>query len=401
MKKYILILASFFLTGATAFATTSTTTADEINHSNRFNRGYGNSFIFIEQGIEFAVFPDGQFDFNVTNYGPDFGAYADFGGVSISFNSGYSYDAYVQYDDYGAVVQIENIPIYYDHYGRITRAGDVRIRYNNFGRISRVGGLFVHYNRYNSFDYCSGYINVYNRRYVYRPWHTYYAIPRIDFCIVYARPYRQYYRPYRHTYYRPYRNNARPRYDRSYNAGRRNAVAQNTSRRSDRYRQDSRPRRGDAVVQTRPSTSSRGDRVGRTDKTRPTTVQRGRPATSSRNNKVGRTDKGKPTVHRGRPAVTSSKGGRNEKAKPRTQRTRPTVSRSGSQNKRVTQSTRPNTQRKRVSTQNRPSSKKVTQRSQKRSTPSVNQRSRSNVNKSRASRSSSKKTRSATSRRRS
>ena len=165
MKNILLILAAFLLTGGPALAETTATTKTVDNFSRNY-RGYGNSFIFVEQGIEFAVFPDGQFDFNVNNYGPNFEAHASFGNVSISYNTGYSYDAYVQYDDYGAVIQIENIPIYYDYYGRIIRAGNVQISYNSFGRIYSVGGLFVHYNRYNRFSHCSGYINVYNRHYV-------------------------------------------------------------------------------------------------------------------------------------------------------------------------------------------------------------------------------------------
>ena len=184
MKKILLILAGFLLVGGSAFAATATT-ATTTDHLNRYYRGYGNSFIFEEQGIEFAIFPDGQFDFNVNQYAPNFGAYANFGGVSISFNTGYSYDAYVQYDDFGAVIQIENVPIFYDYYGRIIQAGNVHITYNNFGRVYRVGGLFVHYNRFNRFSHCTGFINVFNRHYVYRPWHNYYVIPSVNFCILF------------------------------------------------------------------------------------------------------------------------------------------------------------------------------------------------------------------------
>ena len=36
--------------------------------------------------------------------------------VNISYNSGYDYNAYVQYDEFGAIIQIENVPIYYDYY---------------------------------------------------------------------------------------------------------------------------------------------------------------------------------------------------------------------------------------------------------------------------------------------
>ena len=254
MKKLLVFFASVFLAGIPVSATTTTNSLVSNNYTT-FVRGYGNSFIFVEDGIEFAIFPDGQFDFNVMNYGPNFGAYADFGGVSISFNTGYGYDAYVQYDDFGAVIQIENVPIYYDYYGRIVRAGNVRIHYNNFGYVTRVGGLFVHYNAYNRFSHYTGYINSFNRFYVTRPWHRFYARPLVDLCIVFNRPYRRYYRPIRHTYYRPYRDNFRPQVN--YSASRRNSVAQQ-SRRSDRYLQSRDGRRGNDALQ-------RGRRVAAND----------------------------------------------------------------------------------------------------------------------------------------
>ena len=201
MKKLILLLTVVFLSGSSVSAVTNT--------SYTYVRGYGNSFIFVEDGIEFSVFPDGQFDFYMQNYGPNVNVAVNTPGVSISFNSGYDYNPYIQYDDFGAVIQIENTPIFYDYYGRVTQIGNVNIRYNSFGRIGRVGGLFVHYNRSRVFTHCTGFINIYNRVYVYRPWHRFYIIPSVNYCVVYNRPYRQFYRPIRHTYYRPYRNNVR------------------------------------------------------------------------------------------------------------------------------------------------------------------------------------------------
>ena len=299
MKRYATFLVAFLVGLGSTFATANT-------HYRTFYKDYGNSFIFVEQGVEFAVFPDGQFDFNVDNYGPNFSAYADFGGVSISFNSGYGYDAYVQYDDFGAVIQIENVPIYYDYYGRIIQAGNVHIRYNNRGYVSRVGGMYIHYNRYNRYSHYTGFINVYNRHYVYRPWHAYYVIPVVNLCVVYNRPYRQYYTPIRHTYYRPYRDNYRPQV--SYNAGRRGSrdAARNTTRRSDRYRQDATPRRGDVAQNSRPL--SRNDRVTRDRPRRDDQVVRGRPM--ERND---RTDKVKPRGNQTKPRVN----GRDTKVKPR------------------------------------------------------------------------------------
>lgn len=252
MKKFQTFIAAFLLIGVAAFATTTTKTGARF-----IERGYGNSFIFVEQGVEFAVFPDGQFDFNVDNYSPNFSAYLDFGGVGISYNTGHSYDAYVQYDDYGAVIQIENVPIYYDFYGRIVSAGDVRIRYNNFGRVSRVGGLYIHYNTYNKYSHYTGFINTYNRYYVYRPWHTYYAVPVVNLCIVYNKPYRQNYQAVRYTYYRPYRDNYRPHV--SYNAERRDSRSGNYRHRSDRYIQDNKGRRDQRFTENSRSVTKRSN----------------------------------------------------------------------------------------------------------------------------------------------
>ena len=206
MKQFILTFVGVFLGFTFAKATPIETST---------YRGYsGNSYIFVEGGVEFSVFPDGQFDFvylgnqtNVSISTPN---------VNISYNSGYNYDAYVQYDMYGAVIQVESVPIYYDAYGRIIQAGSVEIRYHN-SRITQVGGLTIFYNPRGYFSHYVGYINPYNRYYVYRPWHVYYTIPSYTYCIVYSHPYRRYYTPIRYTYsyHRTHRGN------RSYVNGRR------------------------------------------------------------------------------------------------------------------------------------------------------------------------------------
>eukprot|EP00657_Telonema_sp_P-1_P004467 TRINITY_DN20350_c0_g1_i1.p1 TRINITY_DN20350_c0_g1~~TRINITY_DN20350_c0_g1_i1.p1 ORF type:complete len:145 (+),score=15.53 TRINITY_DN20350_c0_g1_i1:158-592(+) len=89
--------------------------ATSIEDENNNRRGYdGNAYIFVEGDVEFSIFPDGQFDF--VYVGPQSGSRVAISSpnVNISFNSGYDYEAYVQYDDYGAVIQIESVPIYYD-----------------------------------------------------------------------------------------------------------------------------------------------------------------------------------------------------------------------------------------------------------------------------------------------
>ena len=125
MKKVTALVLGLFLISISAKATNDALTTYS------YNAYDGKSYIFIEGGVEFSVFPDGQFDF--VYVGNDNGDSVNINlntpGVSVSFNSGFDYDAYVQYDDYGAVIQVEDVPIYYDEFGRIAQAGDVEIRY--------------------------------------------------------------------------------------------------------------------------------------------------------------------------------------------------------------------------------------------------------------------------------
>lgn len=206
MKKILFFIAALVTVSTTAIATNKTVEAEAF--SNNFVRGYGNSFIFVEGGIEFAVFPDGQFDFYAQDFGPNINVGFNSRNVNFSFNTGFNYDPYVQYDSFGAVIQIENTPVFYDYFGRVTQVGNIFINYNRYGRINRLGGLNIFWNG-NVFLRHSGFINRFNRGYVYRPWHRYYAAPAFNYCIVNTRPYRQFYNPVRHVYYRPYRNNAR------------------------------------------------------------------------------------------------------------------------------------------------------------------------------------------------
>jgi len=205
MKTKLLLIATFLFVGfgvqASAFKT-------DISSINYYNNDYGDSFTFVERDVTFAIFQNGEFDFyiNQRNQKGGLGVNYQGNGVNISFNSGYNYGPYVQYDDYGAIIQIENIPIYYDYYGRVNRIGNTHISYDS-GRLVRVGGLHVYYNRQGYYSHYSGYINNYNRGYVFHPYHNYFAKPFFDFRIVSYNPYRSHYHPTRYTYYRDHSRN--------------------------------------------------------------------------------------------------------------------------------------------------------------------------------------------------
>ncbi|NNJ80686.1 MAG: hypothetical protein HKP11_00705, partial [Flavobacteriaceae bacterium] len=290
----------------------------------------GNAYIFIEGAVEFSVFPDGQFDF--VYLGRDargnVNVNINTNNVNLNFNSGYNYDPFVQYDDYGAVIQIEDIPIYYDNYGRIIQAGNTEIRYNN-RRIVRVGGLRVFYNYYGNFSYCTGFINLWTPRYIYRPWHVWYVRPFYTSCIVYDYPYRQFYRPHRYPYnyhrqhyrgrrvaynngrrnfYRPgsrvhYRD-GRTAVNRDYNPNRRNSmVSANSGRRDglvDRKNNRNRNNKVDrsSSLNRKNAVSKRSDNIAN---------NRGRPVSNKAINR------GAPTTNR-KSSLNTNKRGNNRKA---------------------------------------------------------------------------------------
>ena len=221
MKKLFLTLVSIALFG-TVYAT-------PFPNQSRSN----NSFVFNEQGIEFAVFKDGQFDFNVLRHCQNLNRYSNHNGINISFNTGYDYGAYIQYDTYGAVIQIENTPIYYDYYGRISQAGTVHINYNHRGNVSWIGGMNIRYDSHYT-PQVYGYVNRYHRYYTPSNWHAYYRAPQINFCVTFNTPYRRHFKPVRHHYRNPYRHNQRPTVYRNRSA--QNRVARTQSNQSDRYK---------------------------------------------------------------------------------------------------------------------------------------------------------------------
>lgn len=213
---------------------------NHLGHELQYANNYGNSFIFNEGGIEFSIFEDGQFDFYIPNSTVTYGYNSPY--VNISFNAGFNYNSIVQYDYYGAVIQIQNTPLFYDYFGRIIRVGTIGITYYPNGTIHTIGGMRLFYVN-NHYSHCAGFINYYNMHYVYRQRHRYFAKPRYNYCIVNPVPYRRQYTPVRHAYYRPYYSNNRPsirRYSHTnYNAVEHRSQRENYGRRnelSNRYK---------------------------------------------------------------------------------------------------------------------------------------------------------------------
>ncbi|MDT7827061.1 hypothetical protein RQM65_00095 [Pricia sp. S334] len=290
MKNLILFLSVLFVGTSGAFAKALDTPENLESRAYR----YDDSFIFVEDGITFSVYPDGEFDFYIENQvsGRRHG---------ITFNSGYNYNPYVQYDDYGAVIQVENVPVFYDHYGRVVQIGDVDIDYRR-NRVRRVGGMHVYYNRRGFYDYHTGYINVFNRHYLYRPFHAFFARPAVELCLVYNRPYRRYYSPVRYTYYSPYHYNTRRAYAK---IGRPHRYSKVRSERSRIYRNDRRVAVRDNAVRSNRSvakqnSSARGAGSNRSIAKRNDAIRTDRGRSNQSYNRTQRA-----TVDRSAPQATS------------------------------------------------------------------------------------------------
>jgi hypothetical protein len=296
MRNLVLLFSALVLSTSGVMAVTL---EDKVATRNAYTN-FNDSFIFVENGITFSVFPDGEFDFYIDDR-VGVNANVNFGRNNITFNSGFDYNPFVQYDDFGAVIQIENIPIFYDFYGRVNQIGDVNIRYNS-GRISRLGGMQIFYDNRGFYNNHRGFINIYNQNYVFRPFHSFFARPAIGFCLVNVNPYRRFYSPIRYTYYNPYQFNSRRTFATIGRAHRFNAIR---SERANVYRNDTRVAVRSASTRNTPSRND-GYRVSKNDNNRNAVT---RSSSNSNRNAVTRS-----SSNADRNAVTRSSSNSNRNA---------------------------------------------------------------------------------------
>ena len=86
------------------------------------------------RGIDFFVFPDGEFDFNAHN----------------RRHFDHHFGVRIERDRTGKIRRIGNVFLNYNRYGQVKRIGHLFIRYNKRGLVSRIG----HYKlRYRPFGY--------------------------------------------------------------------------------------------------------------------------------------------------------------------------------------------------------------------------------------------------------
>jgi hypothetical protein len=149
MKKITLLVASIFLMGGIV-----ANAADRNNKSSAVDFRNADPIVFVERGVEFYIFPDGQFDFNTRPSTGDM--YYKQGRRTSAVNKTYGRNANVQNRNYGVKVE-------HDNRGRVRRVGNVMINYDANDRVKRVGSVYMTYNRY-ALDRVGDLQIIYNRR---------------------------------------------------------------------------------------------------------------------------------------------------------------------------------------------------------------------------------------------
>jgi hypothetical protein len=148
MKKITLLIASIFLVGSVASASELINFPKETKFP--VNTRNAEPIVFIQRGIEFYIFPDGQFDFNtVPSTNTDFYYKNGRRNGNRTFGTPRSYSnagIRIEHDNFGRIRRVGNVFMNYDADNRIKRIGTVYMAYNRFSLV-QVGGLRIIYNR--------------------------------------------------------------------------------------------------------------------------------------------------------------------------------------------------------------------------------------------------------------
>ncbi|VXB74453.1 conserved exported hypothetical protein [Flavobacterium sp. 9AF] len=130
---------------------------------------YADPIVFMERGIEFYVFPNGEFDFNTVQTTRSNNLNRTHGAPGVRGNSrGYygTTGTKVEHDYMGRVRRVGNVFINYDATGRVKRVGSVYMNYNSFA-LTQVGGLRIIYDRRGRIIDIVGTVNSYSGHYTY------------------------------------------------------------------------------------------------------------------------------------------------------------------------------------------------------------------------------------------
>lgn len=129
-----------FLLAIMSLATVNANNTDKSTSKIGVTYRYDDAVTFVERGVQFHVFLNGDFDFN-THYKNT--RYVDYYGKRTRTNRGVR----IERDFKGRVRRVGNSFINYDSRGNVKRIGSVYIGYR-FGQLTKVGNLRVEYDRW-------------------------------------------------------------------------------------------------------------------------------------------------------------------------------------------------------------------------------------------------------------
>lgn len=148
MKKITLLVATALMGLNVANATVDKTITVERTMT-RFS--FDEPIAFTERGIEFFVFPNGDFDFN-TRPDDTQGQYYFRGagkrttGEASAERRPVNFGVLIEQDSFGRIRRVGNVFINYDFNDRVTRIGTVFMRYDRFN-LTQIGGMRIVYDR--------------------------------------------------------------------------------------------------------------------------------------------------------------------------------------------------------------------------------------------------------------
>lgn len=156
MKK-LAVLVVLFLGGMTAQANEVT----NLDHNNTTGIRYNvpQSISFVQRGVKFIVYPNGEFDFRFLN--PQHHGRRGYNAPGTTYSNRSRKRGYVAYDYLGNVTKVGRNYVYYNRNCDVNQIGNVTLRYRH-GRLVRVGNLRVFYNRYGDIRYTEGYVTHYS-----------------------------------------------------------------------------------------------------------------------------------------------------------------------------------------------------------------------------------------------
>ena len=146
MKNFTFLAAAIFAMASTANASEIINPFGHFSDKNtRMVFSENDPVEFTERGIQFFVFPNGEFDFNtVPETAPT--TYYKNGRRNTNTTYGAPSGTRIEHDALGRIRRIGNVFINYDSSNRIKRIGTIYMNYNRFALI-QVGNLKIFYNR--------------------------------------------------------------------------------------------------------------------------------------------------------------------------------------------------------------------------------------------------------------